>query len=693
MVDPFGIIGVIGVACQIVQMGIRFELDWKDAPADVKSFMAELQLTDVTPATDTSVMVSACRTELEHLLTELKKRAHGHRVGWERMKGAFLAKKTREAVKNLQRQCQFLNSLVVIDSAALQATILKEVREGTMKQQAREAADEQNAILNWLTPADYALQQSDFINRRQAGTGQWLLGSPEFQVWLQSNEQTLFCHSMPGAGKTILTSIVVDELMARFENDKNTGIAYIYCNFRRQDEQKAEDLFASLLKQLAQGKSSLPDSVKSLHNKFLLAQLYVDSLKGKKSPKAIRAALKNLATGSDAYDRAYNDAMERIEGQLKDEKELAKEALYWLACAKRPLTTIELQHALAVEVGETELDQENVTCIQDIISEYFERTQDKWFPNAAAEAAIACVTYLSFSAFESGFCLTDEEFKARLQSNPFYDYAATNWGHHAREASTFMQEVIDFLERDTKVEASSQPLMFKDEYFFRGVPGHMTGLHLAAYFGVYEAAKVLPCGEDVDPKDSSLRTPLSAAAEYGREAVVQLLLEKGADIESKSSTGWTPLWAAAQHGHEAVVKLLLEKGADIESKDKSGATPLLAAAVYGHEAVVKMLLEKGADMESKCDWGRTPLWAAAKNGHEAAIKLLLEKGADIESKDNKSGQTPLFQAAAGGHAAVVQLLLDRGADVSSKNKDGQTSLSWPPQSGYEAIVKRLQSKA
>ncbi|RYP88139.1 hypothetical protein DL769_000331 [Monosporascus sp. CRB-8-3] len=160
---------------------------------------------------------------------------------------------------------QYYRSLRI---AALQATILKEVREGTVKQQARQAADEQDAILNWLTPADYAPQQSDFIKRRQAGTGQWLLASPEFQVWLRTDERTLFCHSMPGAGKTILTSIVVDELMACFGTDKGTCIVYICCNFRRQDEQKAEDLFASLLKQLAQRRSSLPDSVKSLHDEY-----------------------------------------------------------------------------------------------------------------------------------------------------------------------------------------------------------------------------------------------------------------------------------------------------------------------------------------------------------------------------------------------------------------------------------------
>ena len=63
----------------------------------------------------------------------------------------------------------------------------------------------------------------------------------------------LFCPGIPGAGKTILTSIVVDDLTTRFSNDPSVGIAYVYCNFRRRDEQKAEELFASLLKQLMQG--------------------------------------------------------------------------------------------------------------------------------------------------------------------------------------------------------------------------------------------------------------------------------------------------------------------------------------------------------------------------------------------------------------------------------------------------------
>jgi hypothetical protein len=102
--------------------------------------------------------------------------------------------------------------------------------------------------------------------------------------------------------------------------------------------------------------------------RFLLAQLYLDSLTSKRAPKAIRAALKNLATGSGAYDQAYEDAMGRINGQTEDQENLAKQVLSWITCAKRPLTTTELQHALGIKVGEPQLDEDNLPDIEDILS-------------------------------------------------------------------------------------------------------------------------------------------------------------------------------------------------------------------------------------------------------------------------------------------------------------------------------------
>ena len=133
------------------------------------------------------------------------------------------------------------------------------------RQHNQECRQEHQIIADWLTPIDYAPQQSDFVARRQEGTGQWLLDSKEFNGWLDQSKQTLFCPGIPGAGKTIITSIVVHHLHTKFQSDLTVGIAYLYCNFRQQHEQKPTDLLLSLLKQLVQELPSIPESVKNLY--------------------------------------------------------------------------------------------------------------------------------------------------------------------------------------------------------------------------------------------------------------------------------------------------------------------------------------------------------------------------------------------------------------------------------------------
>lgn len=102
--------------------------------------------------------------------------------------------------------------------------------------------------------------------------------------------------------------------------------------------------------------------------RFLLAQLHLDSLMGKTTEDDIRTDLESLPTGSEAYNQAYKDAMKRIEEQDADGKKLAKQVLAWITCAKRPLNTVELQHALAVEASKLNFNEKRMPYIEDMVS-------------------------------------------------------------------------------------------------------------------------------------------------------------------------------------------------------------------------------------------------------------------------------------------------------------------------------------
>lgn len=450
----------------------------------------------------------------------------------------------------------------------------------------------------------------------------------------------------------------------------------------------------------------------------------------KTTPKAIKSALKKLPRGSEAYNQAYEEAMKRIEGQKPGFRELAVQILSWITCTKRPLTTLELRHALAVEVGESELDEDNIPEVDDMLSvcaglvtvdiesdiirlvhyttqDYFERTQRFWFPNAELDILKTCMTYLSFEIFESGFCTYGSEFEARLQSNPLYEFAAQNWVYFAKKKPDAQHQIAEFLSSEAHMPATSQATLISESIMtsgfhysdvYWGVPKEMSGMHLAARFGLAQVVHILlENGHESDCADSAGRTPLSYAAMHGHEAVVNLFIERDdVDLDRRDDVfGQTPLSIAAENGHEAVVKLLVTRDdVDVNLRDEDDRTLLSCAAENGDETVVKLLLARDdIDVNSKDDYGWTSLSWAVLKGDEMVVKLLLTRDdIDINLKD-EDGRTPLLHAADYGHEAVVKLLLTRDdIDVNVKDRDGQTPQSLAIENGHESIAKLLRSK-
>jgi ankyrin repeat protein len=89
-----------------------------------------------------------------------------------------------------------------------------------------------------------------------------------------------------------------------------------------------------------------------------------------------------------------------------------------------------------------------------------------------------------------------------------------------------------FLMCKGKMEASCQALMAVKQHsrhsnYSQGVPRGITGVHLAAYFGLETAARLVLGGIDPNMEDSDGRTPLWWAANNGHECFANMLLGIG----------------------------------------------------------------------------------------------------------------------------------------------------------------------
>ena len=425
--------------------------------------------------------------------------------------------------------------------------------------------------------------------------------------------------------------------------------------------------------------------------------------------------LQKVATTGVDLDSAYTQTLQRIREQKGDRSRLGIEVLMWVSHAERPLRIDELRHALAVEIGSTGPDPDNIppqdtvlgSClglavvdaetstvrlIHYTLQEYL--SSPGIMPDAHKTLGQTCLTYLNYKQVKE---LPAKKIST-FEDMPFLQYSSLHWGSHAKvelsdRAKSLALELLGLAGN----HISATLLVKKVRYYHPcSLPYHLwPGLHCASYFGIIEVVAVLieRGGCDINESDCMDFTPLIHAAREGNEGVVRLLLTRN-DInpDKPDNDGRTPLWWASSNGHEGVVKLLLARD-DInpDKPDNNGRTPLWQASSNGHEGVVKLLLARDDINPNKpVNDDETPLWRASSNGHEGVAKLLLARDDINPNKPSNDDETPLWRASSNRHEGLVKLLLARN-DVNPNmvNKYGATPLAWACFCGYEGIVKLL----
>jgi ankyrin repeat protein len=248
----------------------------------------------------------------------------------------------------------------------------------------------------------------------------------------------------------------------------------------------------------------------------------------------------------------------------------------------------------------------------------------------------------------------------------------------------------------------------------------------------------------------NLRRPLSAAVEFGHDAIVRLLLERGADPtwpDADDSPRGAALHSAARHGKRALVELLLAHGADPNGfVDSAGNAVFIArtqeirallmehggtldpfdlvwldqddevmrkvttdpqsayagcGGVYpavvtrGKRELLRRLLDAGVKVPPAPSGCHTYLLE-----HPDMLKQLLERGGLNPDYTDDSGSTFLhhlgYRDARGRtmnhRTECAALLLGAGAALSPRNNDGMTPLAWAAHNKVPDMVEFLRSR-
>ncbi len=118
-------------------------------------------------------------------------------------------------------------------------------------------------IDKWLSPADPSTNYNESLKKRHDGTGQWLLQDTRYSRWKKEPSSFLWLNGIPGCGKTVLSSTVIQNL----ESDAAVNtILYFYFTFTDTSKQALEHAIRTLTSQLYH--SSQPDARKYLDKCF-----------------------------------------------------------------------------------------------------------------------------------------------------------------------------------------------------------------------------------------------------------------------------------------------------------------------------------------------------------------------------------------------------------------------------------------
>ena len=691
-------------------------------------------------------------------------------------------------LQRVERLQHYANALLSDD----QRIILERIDQ---KQQEAQDQKMKSALFSWLSSLPMTQIHQTVSERAEKGSGQWVLDSQPFKQWHNGEITRLWGWGIPGAGKTVMASIIVNHLRRERSDSMNRhmGIAFLYLKYNEID-QTLDNLLGNLLRQfvheteflspalvelyehhrsrstsstaneligilnsvletfkeaflivdgldecdetlrwdlleqlerfqpklrllitsryldtisedldnferfeiranpediklyidhqmkknrhlrrIIQRAPKIKDDirsavVKTADSMFLLARLHIDSLASAANLSVfhVRQKLKSLPT---TLKETYDKAIQRIKDQKTDHREVAFKILAWVSYTFRALHVSELQHALAIEPEDIELNDEllmdgqSITALcaglvridkrTNLISlvhysakSYFEDCRHILFPNFHANITLSCTTYLTLHA------LRNMPISSIVQQYPLASYAAQYLGDHARHTP---EEALEpsVLETICKLLSSPdkrQPLLsLLNELDLIRSGFYSSFDDLANIDGLdpfspiisdeFEDSLRIPARRETSPSWERSQSVSSTSSDANASTFTEstrstgdetLMGDDDADLwatKLRKSTvpEVTALHLAASMGLAKVASLILKETPDVNAIDNTGKTALALAMERGFEKAAEILVNSGASVNLSSDHGRSILLMVAERDWHNVAKLITQQ--------------------------------------------------------------------
>ena len=123
------------------------------------------------------------------------------------------------------------------------------------------------AILNWYKSSDPEQNHRVSRDKHEPNTANWIFDVKEFQSWASNPGESLWLHGIPGAGKTVICSTIIDHMQDKCQQDCSARVVYYYFDFADNKKQSLASFLKSIIYQLASVEEIVSESVAELYNK------------------------------------------------------------------------------------------------------------------------------------------------------------------------------------------------------------------------------------------------------------------------------------------------------------------------------------------------------------------------------------------------------------------------------------------